>query len=357
MSKKGKRVIILGAGLTGLNAARLLQKEGLEVTILEARDRIGGRIFTKESAKNTKVEMGATWLGSQHTQLNSLLQELNISIFEQFMEGTSYFEPFSTSPPQPVELPPQSPSYRIQVGTSSLINALASALKPSVVKLSQVVKKITFKGSKVLVQTSETTYQASVVISTLPPALLANSIQFEPQLPTQLMDVALQTQTWMRDSIKAAVVYSDSFWRKKNLSGTLFSNVGPLNEWYDHTSFDEASFAMKGFINGAFSTLSQGKRKELVMDQLKRTFGEESQRPLAYEEVDWSKERYTKGSDHSDLFPHQHNGHPIYRESFYNDCLFIAGSETSPSHGGYMEGAIVSSNHIADKIRFKQLSA
>ncbi|MFK7954158.1 MAG: flavin monoamine oxidase family protein [Ekhidna sp.] len=351
MSEKRKRVLILGAGLTGLNIARLLQKDGLEVIILEARDRIGGRIFTKESAQNTKVEMGATWLGPQHIHLNSLLQELNIPVFEQFMEGTSYFEPFSTNPPQPVELPPQSPSYRIQGGTASIIEAVMSALHPESIQLNQQVEKVTFDESKVKVFTSEKIEEADVVISTLPPALLARSITFEPELPREITEIALQTQTWMRDSIKAAVVYNSPFWREKNLSGTLFSNVGPLNEFYDHTSYDQDSFAMKGFINSAFSSLSSDEREKLVMDQLQRAFGEDVKASLAYEEVDWSKESYTKGADDSDLFPHQNNGHPIYQYPIYEGRLFIAGSETSPSHGGYMEGAIVSSNNVAESLR------
>ncbi len=346
----GKKVVILGAGLTGLNIARLLQKEGMEVTILEARGRVGGRIFTKESAANTKVEMGATWLSPQHTQLNKLLQELDIPIFEQYMKGTSYFEPFSTSPPQPVELPPQSPSYRIFGGSISIIETLASKLKPDTIQLNQPVEKLHFNESGIKVYTSESIYDADIVISTLPPALLVKSIQFEPSLPQAISEIAFQTQTWMRDSIKAAVIYSAPFWRKKNLSGTLFSNVGPLNEWYDHTSNDESSFAMKGFINGAFSTLSQEKRKELVMDQLKRAFGEDSQNALAYEEVVWSQEKYTRGNDDADLFPHQNNGHLNYQEPLFDGRFYMAGSETSPSHGGYMEGAVISSNQILSNL-------
>jgi len=53
--KMKKQIIILGAGLSGLTIAYLLKKKGYGVCVLEARDRLGGRIYTKLSANNTPV--------------------------------------------------------------------------------------------------------------------------------------------------------------------------------------------------------------------------------------------------------------------------------------------------------------
>ena len=66
--KKGK-VIVIGAGLCGLYTAFLLQRKGIEVLILEANTRIGGRIKTITGTTAVPMEMGATWFGNQHQHL------------------------------------------------------------------------------------------------------------------------------------------------------------------------------------------------------------------------------------------------------------------------------------------------
>ncbi|XP_004499223.1 lysine-specific histone demethylase 1 homolog 3 isoform X2 [Cicer arietinum] len=55
-----KRVIIIGAGPAGLTAARHLKRQGFTVTVLEARNRIGGRVFTDRSSLSVPVDLGAS---------------------------------------------------------------------------------------------------------------------------------------------------------------------------------------------------------------------------------------------------------------------------------------------------------
>lgn len=61
-AQTGRRVIVIGAGLAGLAAARDLQAAGIEVVVLEARDRIGGRIWTSHAWKDLPMDMGASWI-------------------------------------------------------------------------------------------------------------------------------------------------------------------------------------------------------------------------------------------------------------------------------------------------------
>lgn len=56
------RILVIGAGMAGLAAARKLRDAGKEVVVLEARDRIGGRIFTSARWSDAKVDLGATWI-------------------------------------------------------------------------------------------------------------------------------------------------------------------------------------------------------------------------------------------------------------------------------------------------------
>lgn len=59
-SKVGKKIIVIGAGPAGLTAARHLQRQGFSVTILEARNRIGGRVYTDQSSLSVPVDLGAS---------------------------------------------------------------------------------------------------------------------------------------------------------------------------------------------------------------------------------------------------------------------------------------------------------
>lgn len=59
-SETRKKIIIIGAGPAGLTAARHLNRQGFHVTVLEARDRIGGRVFTDRSSLSVPVDLGAS---------------------------------------------------------------------------------------------------------------------------------------------------------------------------------------------------------------------------------------------------------------------------------------------------------
>ncbi|WP_390618559.1 flavin monoamine oxidase family protein [Maricurvus nonylphenolicus] len=61
MAKENERVIVVGAGIAGLGAANSLQSSGYDVVLLEARDRIGGRIWTERSS-GVAMDMGASWI-------------------------------------------------------------------------------------------------------------------------------------------------------------------------------------------------------------------------------------------------------------------------------------------------------
>lgn len=75
-----ERVIVIGAGVAGLTAARLLAEADLDVLVLEARDRIGGRVWTVDTADAT-WEMGAQWVHGPHgNPLADHLQRLGIPL-------------------------------------------------------------------------------------------------------------------------------------------------------------------------------------------------------------------------------------------------------------------------------------
>ena len=196
-------IIIIGAGLTGLTIAYYLRQQNLKVHIVEARERIGGRIYTKYSKNLAPQEMGATWLGKKHSALVELLQELNIGIFKQELSDKAIYEPISTSPPQLVGLPPNNePSYRIQGGTTTLIKTLAAKIEPAKIFLNQPIETISIQNERVSVKSSTHDFQATKVISTLPPNLFLNTISMNTALPNALVNIGKNTHYFLPNKLK-----------------------------------------------------------------------------------------------------------------------------------------------------------
>jgi len=345
-----KRITILGAGLTGLTLAYQLKKAGISATLIEARNRPGGRIHTLYNEAQAPVEMGATWFGEKHEALLALLEELQIPFFEQFLQGLTFYEPISTSPPQSFLLPEQAPNFRIAGGSNALIAKLLSHLDSTQLILDQRIQKVDYQDGGFELETEKQHFSCDVLVSTIPPKLLVETIGFSPELPTALVQKAKQTHTWMGESIKVAITYKRAFWRENGYSGSVFSNVGPISELYDHSNMEVSHYALKGFMSGAFHGASQEQRKNLVLQQLGKYFGKEAQDYLTYSDCVWQYEPETFTPYSGYILPHQNNGDAIFRAACFEGKLIIAGTETASAFPGYMDGAVRSGMESAAQI-------
>lgn len=337
-------VVIIGAGLSGLLTAYRLKRTGSPFKVLEARDRPGGRIYTITGANQTPVEMGATWFHHEHRLLIDLLRELDLSFYEQHMSGISYFEPRPGATPEAFAMPEQAPSYRISGGSDRLIQKLLQGLDSEDVLFDEPVSSMEFTDEEVIVR-ARNTFKANRVVMALPPKVWEQQITFSPPLSDLMTDTARKTQTWMEESVKIALIYARPFWRDNNRSGTLFSNAGPMMELYDHCDEQVSRYALCGFMHSGFREMEASLRRHSVIEQVSAIFGEEAKSVLDYRELDWSEEVYTR-SPGLPLFPHQNNGNLLYQNAAYGDRLLFSGTETSPHHGGYMEGAVFASNQV-----------
>ena len=82
LATPARTCIVVGAGLAGLTAAYRLRAEGWKVTVLEARDRIGGRVWSHhfDEAQELVCEMGGEWIGNHHHKIIALAKELNVPL-------------------------------------------------------------------------------------------------------------------------------------------------------------------------------------------------------------------------------------------------------------------------------------
>jgi monoamine oxidase len=83
------QVVVVGAGVAGMVAARRLSDRGLHVVVLEARDRVGGRLWSHRLPNGEVVELGGEWISTGQAAVMSLVAELGLGLVETGMDFIS----------------------------------------------------------------------------------------------------------------------------------------------------------------------------------------------------------------------------------------------------------------------------
>ncbi|MDE2463061.1 MAG: FAD-dependent oxidoreductase [Alphaproteobacteria bacterium] len=345
-------VVIIGGGLAGLCACRLLCAAGIEATVVEARGHLGGRILTVDENGQLSADgfdLGPSWYWpAMQPGIGRLVDELGLPAFVQHSAGDVVFERMSREPSQRyrsvVEGPP---AMRLAGGSGALVRALIRAMPGARVFLNTRLREMALDGDEVKLTVtrgdgSEAVLTATQVIAAVPPRLLEASVKFTPVLDTLTVQRWRATPTWMAPHAKFFAVYDRPFWRDAGLSGTAQSMVGPMPEIHDATtaSGQAALFGFVGIPADQRASLGEEELRRVCLGQLVRIYGAEARTPRATLLKDWAADPLTATlTDRIDMGHVAPDSTP-WVTGVWQRNLVLGGSETSPVEPGYLAGAV-----------------
>ena len=296
-------------------------------------------------------DLGATWHWEDQPAVRALAAELGIPTFPQPAATTAWHEPYDGVATE-VATAPGTAAFRFVGGAQQLCERLAARLPAGALRLGQRVVALegTERGVQATVQgpAGETSLlDADAVVVAVPPRLVLQDMEFWPELPEDVRGVMEATPTWMGEALKCVAVYDTPFWRDAGRSGSAFSDRGPLAEVHD-ASEPDGPFALWGFValDADWRDMEPAERVPAALDQLVRLFGPPAADPLQYVERDWSLDPNTCEDEHRHG-PVAEYGHPAFASALWDGRLVWAGTETAPSGGGHMEGAILAGRRAA----------
>jgi monoamine oxidase len=400
-------VVVVGAGLAGLTAARDLVAAGRSVVVLEARDRVGGRVLNVDLGNGVITEGGAEFIGPTQDRIAALAKDVGVDTFPTYNTGDNiYFRngtatrysssgPLGPVPPDPtgaveaekailqlddmaktipLDAPwtaPRAKEWDSQTfETWKLANVLTPSgrflldvaitsifsCEPRDVSLLFVLFYLAAAGNESnpgnierLVNTGGGAQERRFVGgSQLVPIELAD---YSPQLPA-LRDQLTQRMP-MGTVMKVHAVYPEPFWRAAGLTGQAVADTPPAQATFDNTPPSGRPGILMAFVEAEAARQRLGaSRDDLRRDVLKNFsdyFGPQAANPTSFHVSDWQEEIWTRGCPVCFTAPGVllDYGRAI-REPV--DRIHWAGTETSSFWNGYMDGAVRSGERAAKEV-------
>ena len=399
-------VAIIGAGAAGLGAARALEKSGLSLIVLEARDRVGGRGHTVMAAPGVVFDLGCGWLHSaDQNSFVPIAEQLNFEIDKtrppwreqgfdavfppserlDFVHALDAFydraeeaaksgrdsaanaclEPGNRWNPMidaistyvnGCELDQASVfdmeayedsnvNWRIRRGYGALMAAYGASL-PLATHCN--VTLIDHSGPRLRIETSRGTLSATKAIVTVPTNLIADeAIRFHPALPEKV-DAARGLPLGLADKVMLALEQPEMLPIDGNLRGaTMRTAMGGFHL----RPFGQP--CIEGFFGGSFAQAledaGEGALAAQAIDEIVALLGSDYRRrlkPLA--ESRWAHDPFARGS-----YSHARPGHAGARATLaapVDGRLFFAGEATSPNFFTTAHGARDSGERAAREV-------
>ncbi|KUJ81363.1 amine oxidase [Ruegeria profundi] len=346
-------VLIIGGGLSGLSLADQLNRADVDFHVVEARDRLGGRILTKTTVKGS-YDLGPAWFWHGQPRIAALIDRFGLKRFEQHYKGALSFEDEAGRVERGRGFASMQGSWRLEGGLQNLVQALAATLPEARVSLDAALVELFEEDTGLKATFADgSAIHAKQVVLALPPRVVAETVRFYPALPEPTHLAMSNVATWMAGQAKAVAIYETPFWRAEGLSGDAMSRFGPMVEIHDASPADGRSGALFGFIGVPPSARQDlGALRQQILIQLARLFGPEAAEPAQLLIKDWAFDPFAATpEDQKPLFAHPGYGMPDAMTDLMDGRVIFAGTETAQHFGGYLEGALEAAENALDRLQ------
>ncbi|OUS33479.1 amine oxidase [Rhodobacterales bacterium 56_14_T64] len=344
--------LIIGGGLAGLSLASQLAEQQQDFLLVEARDRLGGRILTEHIGGGT-FDLGPAWFWPGQPRMAGLVDRLGLTRFDQSYQGDLLFETEQGHVQRGQGSASMQGAYRLGGGFGALIAELAGAIPEGRLLRSTPITALERhpKGITAIGETGQTILARRVVLAL--PLRVANQIRFTPALPAQVHKAMENVATWMAGQAKVVALYERPFWTEAGLSGDAMSRHGPMVEIHDASPVQDGPYALFGFI-GVPPRYRQDENelRQHIQAQFVRLFGPDAADPVELLIKDWAYDPLTATlADQEPLQSHPEYGMPNSLSDIWQGDLIFSGTEVAPQFGGYLEGALEAAENALTSLK------
>ncbi len=350
-------ILIVGGGLSGLALADHLSTRGADFLLVEAQDRLGGRILTRD-VDGGKFDLGPAWFWPGQSRMAALTERLNIPVFEQFSSGDLMYQDQSGAVQRGRGYASMQGSFRLAGGMGRMIDALAGGLDPRRVLVQRRLEKVKHAPEGITAHFKQD--GASLVISArqivlaMPPRVIADNVTFVPALDAAQMQALRNVPTWMAGQAKIMAIYDRPHWREAGLSGDAMSQRGPMVEIHDASPMEGTPYGLFGFVGVPADARIAHKDALLsaAVAQLTVLFGAEMAEPREIFLQDWATiPDIARPADRSPVRHHPAYGLHATLKSLTEQGVHFGATETAQGFGGFLEGALEAAEAVAARLK------
>ena len=356
-----KKVIIIGAGISGLVAGYDLTVAGYDVTILEARDRIGGRVLTIRSPFSNEhyVEGGAARIKPSHDLTIAYANHFNLTLDPFYATNGAYVD-FSNGSRTIIDNTTYlNTSYgstlrknylKIRGGSDQLTNAFANSSELSnKIYLNSAVTSIAQNSDNVIVNTGGNQFQADKVLCTVPLTVL-NKINFTPALSSN-KQTAMNGGFRYAPATRIYIQFKNRFWENESLNGWGNTDL-PEEIWQPSWDMSGNTGVLMSYLRWSaaenMDTLNDNERNNAVLNRWENIFAGSINNFDSGISKSWALDEWSKGAWASPTTTQNENLNDSIAQS--EGRIHFAGEHASNDRG-WMQGALFSGLRAASEIK------